>query len=76
MSYLTLEVTIDHGRVLPAEPEKLPEKANGLLTILEPASPEAAQLTPVQALEALQKHLQMDQDKASKWIAAVGEARR
>ena len=76
MSYLTLEVTIDHGRVLPAEPGKLPEKASGLLTILEPASPEAAQLSPVQALDALQRHLQMDQEKASHWMAAVREARR
>ena len=38
MSYLTVEVKIDHGRIVPREPEKLPEKGNGLLTILEPAS--------------------------------------
>jgi len=35
MSYLTVEVEIDHGRVVPKEPEKLPEKGNGLLTILQ-----------------------------------------
>jgi hypothetical protein len=36
MSYLTLEVEIDHGRVLPKGAEVLPEKASGLLTILNP----------------------------------------
>jgi hypothetical protein len=37
MSYLTLEVEIDHGRIIPRQPEKLPERASGLLTIF-PAS--------------------------------------
>ena len=36
MSYLTLEVEIDHGRVLPKGAEALPEKGSGLLTILNP----------------------------------------
>ena len=36
MSYLTLEVEIDHGRVSPKGAEALPEKASGLLTILNP----------------------------------------
>jgi hypothetical protein len=39
MSYLTLEVEIDHGRIVPREPERLPEKGNGLLTILHSAMP-------------------------------------
>ena len=39
MSYLTLAVEIDHGRVLPTGPETLPEKASGLLTILNPPPP-------------------------------------
>jgi hypothetical protein len=34
MSYLTLDVEIDHGRILPKGAEALPEKASGLLTIL------------------------------------------
>jgi hypothetical protein len=38
VSYRTLEVEIDHGRVLPKGTESLPEKASGLLTILN-ASP-------------------------------------
>jgi hypothetical protein len=36
VSYRTLEVEIDHGRVLTKGPETLPEKASGLLTILSP----------------------------------------
>ena len=36
MSYRTLEVEIDHGRVSAKGPEALPEKASGLLTILSP----------------------------------------
>jgi len=37
MSYLTVEVEIDHGHVLSKGAEALPEKAAGLLTILAPA---------------------------------------
>jgi hypothetical protein len=36
VSYLTLEVEIDHGRVSSKGAEALPEKASGLLTILNP----------------------------------------
>ena len=36
MNYLTVEVEIDHGRVSAKGAEALPEKASGLLTILEP----------------------------------------
>lgn len=36
MSYLTVEVEIDHGHVLSKGAETLPEKASGLLTILAP----------------------------------------
>jgi hypothetical protein len=36
MSYRTLEVEIDHGHVVSKGPEALPEKASGLLTILNP----------------------------------------
>ena len=43
MSYLTLEVEIDHGKVVPKEPEKLPKKGEGLLTILQPAASQSAQ---------------------------------
>ena len=36
MSYRTLEVEIEHGRVSAKGSEALPEKASGLLTILNP----------------------------------------
>jgi hypothetical protein len=36
MSYRTLEVEIDHGRVSSKGADALPEKASGLLTILNP----------------------------------------
>ena len=36
MSYLTVEVEIDHGRVVPRGLERLPDKGSGLLTILPP----------------------------------------
>ena len=34
MSYTTVEVEFDHGRVTPKEPGTLPESGHGLLTIL------------------------------------------
>lgn len=43
MSYVTMEVEIEHGKVVPKEPDKLPESGRGLLTILQPVpSPEAS----------------------------------
>jgi hypothetical protein len=41
MSYTTLEVEFDHGRVVPKEPDKLPESGHGLLTILPPEHSDA-----------------------------------
>jgi hypothetical protein len=41
MSYLTVEVEIDHGRIVPREPEKLPEHGSGFLTVLSPGLPGA-----------------------------------
>lgn len=77
MSYLTLEVEIDHGKVITKEPAKLPDKATGLLTILQPeAFSKEPKLTQLHALEALQKHLNMDAAKAAEWMAVVRDARR
>ena len=45
MSYLTVEVEIDHGRVSSKGAEALPEKAYGLLTILNP--PPLSQPRPI-----------------------------
>jgi hypothetical protein len=47
MSYVTVEVEIERGRIVAREPDKLPEKATGLLTIL-PAQSEPAEPTPRQ----------------------------
>jgi hypothetical protein len=77
MSYLTVEVDIDHGRLVVAEPGKLPEKGKGLLTVLEPVPPTTSgKLTPLEALEALQKHLKLDEKRANEWMAVVRDARR
>lgn len=35
MSYLTVEVQLDHGHVVSKGADALPEKASGLLTILD-----------------------------------------
>jgi hypothetical protein len=43
MSYLTVKVEIDHGRIIAREPEKLPEKGSGLFTILPQAAGQAEQ---------------------------------
>jgi hypothetical protein len=45
MSYVTVEVEIEHGRILPKGAEALPEKASGLLTILNP--PPFSQARPI-----------------------------
>jgi hypothetical protein len=34
MTYLTVEVEIDHGRIVPSDPSKLPQNGKGLLTVL------------------------------------------
>ncbi len=34
MTYRTVEVQIDHGKVVPKDPDKLPQSGKGLLTIL------------------------------------------
>ena len=36
MANLTMEATIDHGRITVAEPETLPATGKALLTVLEP----------------------------------------
>ena len=76
MSYLTLEVEIDHGRVVAKEPGELPEKGSGLLTILQSSEDGPPKLNPLEALDALQKHLRLDAQKAAAWMDAVQDARR
>jgi hypothetical protein len=76
VSYLTLEVEIDRGRVVANEPGRLPEKGTDLLTILQSTDDGQPRLTPLQALDALQKHLRLDAQKAAEWMDTVREARR
>jgi len=45
MTYRTLEVEIDHGRVVSKNAEALPDQASGLLTILTP--PSSSQTRPI-----------------------------
>jgi hypothetical protein len=71
-----MEVEIDHGRVISKGCEVLPDKASGLLTILKPAQVPVEQISPLEALEALQKHLRLDEAGASKWMESVQNARR
>ena len=76
MSYLTLEVEIDHGKVVAKEPSKLPEKASGLLTIIPAEGSKPATMSQLEALDALQANLKLDEKGAAEWMAAVREARR
>jgi hypothetical protein len=78
MSYLTVAVEIDHGHVLLKGSGTLPDKASGLLTILrsEAVSDTATAVSPLQALESLQRHLRLDPAGAAEWTASVREARR
>ncbi len=78
MSYLTLEVEIDHGRIVPSEPAKLPNKGKGLLTVLEsaPETSDIEKMSRVEAFRALQKSLNLDEAKARAWMEMVRDARR
>jgi uncharacterized repeat protein (TIGR03803 family) len=75
MSYLTVKVEIEHGHVLAKGAESLPEKASGLLAIFKSDALNRAAISPLQALESLQKHLHLDAAGAAEWMASVREAR-
>jgi hypothetical protein len=78
MSYVTVEVEIDHGRIVPREPAKLPERGKGLLTVLEDINGgmETPDLSPIEAFHALQKSLALDDAKAKEWMNTMRDARR
>ena len=76
MSYMTLEADIDHGQIIVKEPAKLPVSGKALVTIMDSGGAPTAALTPLQALEALQGHLKLDNRKAAEWMEMVREARR
>ena len=44
MSYTTVEVELENGRVRPAGAESLPSKARALLTILSPEVPDMCEI--------------------------------
>jgi hypothetical protein len=44
MSYITVEVDIDHGKIIPRDASKLPALATGLLTIVVPEKGDEKQL--------------------------------
>jgi len=72
-----VEVEIDRGHAVAAEPGKLPDKGKGLLTVVSPVmDPKAASLRTLAALKALQKHLKLDEEGAAQWMAAVRDTRR
>jgi len=76
MSYLTVEVEIDHGHVQAKGAESLPDKASGLLTIFHSEADKRSAISPLQALESLQKHLSLNSAQAAEWMTAVREGRR
>ena len=76
MSYVTLEAQIDHGKLVVKEPEKLPPSARALVTILDAAPAGSTLGGPLEALEALQQHLQLDDKQAAEWMATIRQARR
>lgn len=76
MSYLTLEVEIDHGKIVAKDSARLPDKGSGLLTILQSDGNGQPSLTPLQALDALQEHLRLDAPQAAAWMNAIRDARR
>jgi hypothetical protein len=76
MSYLTVEVEIDHGHVQAKGAESLPDKASGLLTIFHSEPDKRSAISPLQALESLQKHLSLNSAQAAEWMTAVREGRR
>jgi len=76
MGYLTVEVEIDHGHVQAKGMGSLPEKASGLLTIFQSEAINHTTISPIHALESLQKYLALDATKAVKWMTDVREARR
>lgn len=76
MSYVTLEVEIDHGRVVSKGPDPLPDKAAGLLTILPPGVTTTGGITPLDAFKELQRRLQLTPEKAESWKATIRDSRR
>lgn len=56
MNLITLEVELDHGRVIPKGSERLPDKASALLTILPATEPARDPLRPDPLLQRVIFH--------------------
>ena len=76
MSFVTVEVDIEQGKILPKEPGKLPASGSGLLTILTASPTPPSPLGALESLRALQRELQLTPEKARAWKAAIRDARR
>lgn len=57
MSYITVQVDIDHGKVTPREPEKLPAMATGMLTFFSPESKKLRRRVVLPLIHGDGKHL-------------------
>ena len=56
MSYKTVEVELDQGRVRASGSETLPEKAHALLVILNPVTPEPEEVTGPSLADLMAKY--------------------
>ena len=59
MKYRTVEVVIDQGRIVPRDPDDLPDSGNGLLTIFDnsPAPVDPAQRVQLPLIRGNGDHL-------------------
>ena len=75
MSYVTLPVEIDHGRILSDELGKVPDRCSGFLTIIsetagsKPASPAER----LRALHELRKSLALTPEKTAAWLKTIDD---
>jgi len=56
MNFITLEVELDHGRVIPKGSERLPDKAAALLTLLPEPTESRDPLKPDPVLQQVKFH--------------------
>ena len=70
VSYVTMEAEIDHGRIIPKEPEKLPARGRALITVLEP-SPHRPDWDKVMSLLGMMKQkidgLALEREARGEW---------
>jgi hypothetical protein len=74
VSYRTLEVVIEDGRIISSDPEALPAKAHGLLTLLDERTATPAK-TCAELAEWWSKRERLPVDEAEAFANDVEEAR-